>query len=141
MRAPRLMIAMASIVVAASATAALLAGPATKPSDSKLSEDKSSEAMACTGGACGSCPGETMGVPSLVGSLFDRATTVADIENGLRFHFANQPGLLNDIVKVMDGSEAGLTDLKSTLAVNPAAGEIVLDLIGNSATAEKLRKL
>jgi hypothetical protein len=91
-------------------------------------------------GGCGNCPDAAIVPDTVLSSLFDRASAVTDIENGLRFHFATQSGLLNDIVKVMDGSDEHCRGLKSTLAVDPNAGEVVLDLTGASDTGQKLRK-
>lgn len=128
------------LTLVATLAAGLFAKPTTQPSGS-LSGGEVSCAMPGGGGCADGAEGEE----TAVAMLFDRATAVSDVEtsagNGLRFQFAMQPGLLNELVKVMDGSQEGCKGLRSTLAVNPQAGEITLDLVGPAGTAEKLRKL
>lgn len=117
-------------------TAALFAGPSTQPTT------RPAQTMACCMDK-GVAAGEAMTCKndSLIPGLFDRATEVSDIENGLRFRFATQPGLLEDLVKVIESEEECCQGLTARLTAVPGQGEVTLELTGDATTAETLRKM
>ena len=135
MRYTRKSIVILGAAVAAS-TAALFAAPSTQPTT------KPAAAMACCMDKAGAA-GEAMACKneSMIPALFDRATEVSDIENGLRFRFATQPGLLADLVKVIESEDECCQGLTATLTAIPGQGEVTLELTGDATTAETLRKM
>lgn len=77
----------------------------------------------------------------LIPGLFKRAEQVSDIPNGLRFRFANEPGLLSALARVMEQEQDCCSFLRFELTTQPSAGPITFDVMGPPGTAEMLREL
>jgi hypothetical protein len=77
----------------------------------------------------------------LIPGLFKRAKEVSDIENGLRFRFDGEAGLLTDLVKVIEQEQDCCSFLRFQLTTEPHAGSVTLEVTGPKGTGGMLRKL
>ena len=77
----------------------------------------------------------------LIPGLFKRAERVEDVEDGLLFHFANVPGLLADLVRVMEREQDCCSFLQFELTAEAGAGPVHFKVTGPTGTGEMLRKL
>src|SRR5205807_1370626 len=77
----------------------------------------------------------------LIPGLFKRAEKVEDIQNGLRFHFASEPGLLADLARIMEQEQDCCSFLRIQLTMEASEGPIIFDVTGPEGTADTLRKL
>lgn len=77
----------------------------------------------------------------LIPGLFERAERVSDVENGLRFTFANRPGLLADLARLIEREQDCCRFLRFGLTAEPHAGPVTLEVTGPAGTAEVLRNL
>jgi hypothetical protein len=66
---------------------------------------------------------------------------VEDIDDGLRFHFENQPGLLTDLARVMEQEQDCCSFLHFRLVTEANAGPITFEVTGPSGTGQMLRGL
>lgn len=78
---------------------------------------------------------------ALIPGLFERAEEVSDIPDGLRFRFANQPGLLADLSRVMEREQDCCSFLRFQLTLEPNAGPVSFEVTGPGGTGATLRKL
>ena len=62
----------------------------------------------------------------LIPGLFKRAGEVSDIPNGLRLRFANEPGLLSTLARVMENERDCCSFLHFELTTQPNAGPVSL---------------
>ena len=77
----------------------------------------------------------------LIPGLFARAEKTEDLPDGIRFRFANKPGLLPDLAKLMESEQACCSFLRFELRTEAGGGPITFDVLGPQGTAEMLRKL
>ena len=119
------------------------ANDAASPATAKASvaEGTAAGGMA-DGAACKLSPAELAARrQQLIPGLFERAERVSDIPDGLRFRFANEPGLLTDLSRVMEQGQDCCSFLRFSLQTEPNAGPVTFDVTGPAGTGEMLRKL
>jgi len=77
----------------------------------------------------------------LIPGLFKRAKDITDIENGLRFRFDGEAGLLTDLIKVIEQEQICCSFLRFQLTAEPNANPVTLEVTGPKGTGEMIRKL
>ena len=77
----------------------------------------------------------------LLPGLIERAKEVIEIENGVQLRFESSPGLLADIVKVVDQERRCCTFLRFQVTAEPDNGPILFEVTGPPGTRELLRSL
>lgn len=78
---------------------------------------------------------------TLLPGLLARAERVTDLPEGVRLHFASQPGLLTELARVMEQERGCCRFLRFQLVAEAADGAITLDVTGPPGTREALRAL
>ena len=78
---------------------------------------------------------------TLIPGLLQRAVEVSELPNGIRLRFETQPGLIEDLAKVMEQERECCRFLRFELRADPAGGPIVLEITGPEGTGEMLRGL
>jgi hypothetical protein len=66
---------------------------------------------------------------------------VIDVENGVQLEFKGEPGMLDDIVRVMEEERECCKFFRFTLVVEAEDGPIVLRVTGPPGTTEALKSL
>ena len=78
---------------------------------------------------------------TLLPGLIKRAEEVTDLENGLRMRFESRPGLLAELVSIIDQERTCCSFLKFHLIAEPGTGPVVFEVTGPPGTREMLRAL
>ena len=117
-----------SVVALAACTLVTANPPSTMPNGAELSCKLSPAELSARRG-------------QLIPGLFKRADKVEDIENGLRFHFANQAGLLTELAKIMEQEQDCCSFLRIALTMEASEAGVTFDVTGPAGTADMLRKL
>lgn len=77
----------------------------------------------------------------LIPGLFDRATMISDIPDGIRFQFAPEPGLLEDLARVIAQEQTCCSFLRFDVTTEPSTGSVAFDVTGPPGAVAMLRKL
>jgi hypothetical protein len=77
----------------------------------------------------------------LLPGLMARATEVTDLEDGLRLRFESHPGLLDELVRVVEQERTCCSFLRFALTTEPGNGPITFEVTGPPGTREMLRAL
>jgi hypothetical protein len=116
--------------------AAVLAACSTGPKRSDMDENED-QSIACT-----LTPGELASRrEQLLPGLMERAEEVTDIEDGLRMRFESRPGLLAELVGVIDQERTCCSFLRFHLTAAPGTGPVTFEVTGPPGTREMFRAL
>lgn len=77
----------------------------------------------------------------LLPGLMKRAKEVTDLENGLRMTFESRPGLLAELVGIVDQERTCCSFLRFQVTAEPGTGPVTFDVTGPPGTREMLRAL
>ncbi len=77
----------------------------------------------------------------LLPGLMRRASEVTDLANGLRLRFDTHPGLLAELVGIVDQERTCCSFLRFQLTAEPDNGPITFEVTGPPGTREMLRSL
>ena len=92
--------------------------------------------------ACTLAPEElTAQRDQLLPGLIHRAAEVTDVENGLRVKFESRPGLLQELIDVIEQERTCCSFLRFNLTAEPGTGPVTLEVTGPPGTNELLRRL
>ena len=92
--------------------------------------------------ACTLTPGELSSRrEQLLPGLLKRAEEVTDLGNGLRMRFESRPGLLAELVGIIDQERSCCSFLRFHLTAEPGTGPVTFEVTGPPGTREMLRAL
>jgi hypothetical protein len=77
----------------------------------------------------------------LIPGLIERATEVADLDDGLRLTFASSPGLMEELARVVDQERTCCNFLHFKLTAGPGSAPVTFEVTGPPGTRELLRAL